>query len=91
MPARNCSFVSAVQPRARALRRQARQRALVAALVVVGTAACHKDNATELGVLPGTVPVFIQVYTNTGKFSLTFAGQTISSVGDYRYNVPPGV
>ena len=39
----------------------------------------------------GTVAVFITVQRHTGSFTLTLGGETISTDGAHRFNVPPGV
>lgn len=39
----------------------------------------------------GTVAVFIVVQRHTGSFTLTLGSQTISTDGEHRFNVPPGM
>ncbi len=39
----------------------------------------------------GTVAVFITVQRHTGSFTLTLGNQTISTDGEHRFNVPPGL
>ena len=39
----------------------------------------------------GTVALFITVQRHTGSFTPTLGSQTISTDGEHRFNVPPGV
>jgi hypothetical protein len=68
----------------------ARTVLLVAAAMTA--TACGGPTGPSAAIAPpaGTVAVFIAVQRHTGSFTLTLGGQTISTDGDHRFNVPAG-
>jgi hypothetical protein len=65
---------------------------LVLALVLFAGGCKPSQDLTGPSAPPsaGNVAVFLQVHTAPGPFTLTLAGQTISTVGDHRFDVPNG-
>lgn len=63
---------------------------LLVLLVVVVVIGCKPPGGNPSGP-SGTVAMFVQVDRHIGSFTLTFGGQSISTDGDFRFDVPPGV
>jgi hypothetical protein len=65
-------------------------RAFFWAVLAMTAGACGGGNSNPGGP-SGTVAVFISVQQHTGAFTLTLGSETISTDGDHRFSVPPGV